>query len=56
MRQLRSQNCAWRECKYHIAFIPKHRRKSLFGQAWRKFGEVSRRLARQKWTFIKEAM
>ena len=36
------------ECKYHIVFIPKCRKKVLFGQIRRELGTVFRELARQK--------
>ena len=36
------------ECKYHILFIPKGRKKKLFGPVRRDLGEVFRRLAERK--------
>jgi putative transposase len=42
------------ECKYHIVFIPKYRRKVLFGQLRPHLGEVFRRLALQKESRIEE--
>ena len=36
------------DCKYHVVFIPKKRRKALFGQARRHLGEIFHALARQK--------
>jgi REP-associated tyrosine transposase len=36
------------ECKYHVVFIPKYRRKVVYGQLRRYLGEVFRELARQK--------
>jgi putative transposase len=42
------------ECKYHIVFIPKCRRKTLYGQLRRHLGEVFRRLAQQKECRIEE--
>ena len=36
------------ECKYHIVFIPKCRKKVLYGQVRRELGPVLRELARQK--------
>ena len=36
------------ECKYHVVFIPKYRRKVIYGQIRRELGEVFRRLALQK--------
>ena len=42
------------ECKYHVVFIPKYRRKVLYGQLRRDLGEVFRELARQKESVIEE--
>ncbi|MHB9023051.1 MAG: IS200/IS605 family transposase [Armatimonadota bacterium] len=36
------------ECKYHVVFIPKYRRKVLFGQLRRELGRVLAALARQQ--------
>ena len=41
------QHTEW-ECLYHIVFIPKYRRKVLYGQLRKHLGEIFRRLARQK--------
>jgi putative transposase len=42
------------QCKYHIVFIPKYRRRALFGVVRRELGAVFRRLAEQKECFIEE--
>ena len=42
------------ECKYHVVFIPKCRRKVLYGQLRQHLGEVIRRLAEQKESRIEE--
>ena len=42
------------ECKYHVVFIPKFRRKALYGQLRRHLGQVFRELARQKECEIEE--
>ena len=42
------------ECKYHVVFIPKYRRKVLYGQLRGHLGEVFRELARQKESRIEE--
>ena len=42
------------ECKYHVVFIPKRRRKSLYGQLRRHLGEVFRTLAAQKESRVEE--
>jgi putative transposase len=36
------------ECKYHIVWIPKYRRKVLYGELRKNLGEVFHELARQK--------
>ena len=36
------------ECKYHVVWIPKYRRKVLYGQLRKNLGEVFHELARQK--------
>jgi putative transposase len=42
------------ECKNHVVFIPKYRRKALYGQLRRHLGEVFRRLAEQKQSRVVE--
>jgi putative transposase len=42
------------ECKYHVVFIPKYRRKTLYGELRRHLGEVFRKLAVQKESKIEE--
>jgi putative transposase len=42
------------ECKYHVVFIPKYRRKALFGKLRPHLGKVFRELARQKECEIEE--
>ena len=54
MRQVNSLNHTRWECKYHIVFIPKYRRKALFGQIRKDLGEVLHSLARQKESLIEE--
>ena len=36
------------ECKYHIVWIPKYRKKAMYGQLRKHLGGVIRKLARQK--------
>ena len=36
------------ECKYHIVWCPKYRRKSLYGKVRRRLGEILHDLCRQK--------
>lgn len=54
MRRGNSLNHTRWECKYHIVFIPKYRRKRLFGAIRKELVEVFRRLARQKECEIEE--
>ena len=42
------------ECKYHVVWIPKYRKKSLYGQLRKHLGQVFRELARQKESMIEE--
>ena len=42
------------ECKYHVVFIPKYRKKVLYGDIRRHLGEVFRSLARQKECSVEE--
>ena len=42
------------ECKYHVVFIPKLRRKTLYGELRKHLGELFRQLARQRESQIEE--
>ena len=42
------------ECKYHVVFIPKYRRKALIAQLRKELGGVFRRLAEQKECRVEE--
>ena len=42
------------DCKYHVVFIPKYRRKILYGELRKHLGEVFKTLARQKESRIEE--
>ncbi len=42
------------ECKYHVVFIPKYRRKALYAQLRRDLGAVFRDLAEQKECKVEE--
>ena len=42
------------QCKYHVVFIPKYRKKKLYGAVKRRLGEVFHRLAQQKECWIEE--
>ena len=54
MEQARSLNHTKWECKYHVVFIPKCRRKTLYQELRQYLGEVFRRLAAQKESEIEE--
>lgn len=49
----RLSHSVW-ECKYHVVFIPKYRRKTLFGAIRKDLGIVFKDLARQKGSEIQE--
>ena len=36
------------ECKYHVVFVPKYRKKVIYGKIRRKMGEILRDLCRQR--------
>lgn len=36
------------DCKYHVVFIPKYRRKAIYGEVRQMLGEILHDLARQK--------
>ena len=42
------------DCKYHVVFIPKYRRKSLFERLRQHLGPVFRKLAEQKESRVEE--
>jgi putative transposase len=42
------------DCKYHVVFIPKRRRKVIYGQLRKQLGEVFHELARYKEARIEE--
>jgi putative transposase len=52
--QPKSLNHSEWECQYHVVFIPKYRRKALYGQLRSELGRVFRQLARQKESEIEE--
>ena len=47
------QHTKW-ECKYHVVFIPKYRKKLIYGELRRHLGQVLRRLAGQQESLIEE--
>jgi len=54
MDRVGSLNHSKWECKYHVVFIPKKRRKTLYGALRKHLGEVFHQLARQKESRIEE--
>ena len=42
------------ECKYHLVFIPKYRKKALYGQLRKDLGAVLRELASQRESKVEE--
>ncbi len=54
MRQVGSLSHSRWECKYHVVFIPKYRKKAIFGRIRAELGEAFRRLAEQKESRIEE--
>ena len=54
MDEYNSLNHTKWECKYHVVFIPKCRRKVLYGELRRHLGEAFRKLTEQKDSRIEE--
>ena len=48
MTQQHHQNHATWECKYHVVFIPKYRKKAIFGVIKKRLGDVFHELARRR--------
>ena len=42
------------ECKYHVVFIPKYRKKAIYGEERKELGKVFRTLAEQRESYIEE--
>lgn len=42
------------ECKYHVVFIPKYRRKVMYGSIRQELGSIIRELAQQKESQVEE--
>ena len=54
MNDYESLNHTKWECKYHVVFIPKYRRKALFGSLRKHLGAVFRELTQQRECEIEE--
>ena len=48
MKEYRSLSHTLWDCKYHVVFIPKKRKKKIFEALRRHLGEILRELAKQK--------
>ena len=54
MKDYQSLNHTRWDCKYHVVFIPKRRKKQIYGAIRKHLGEVFHELARQKESTIVE--
>ena len=54
MTHYRSLNHTKWACQYHVVFIPKYRKKAIYGSLRRYLGEVLRRLAQQRESAVEE--
>ena len=54
MKDYRSLSHTRWDCKYHVVFIPKRRKKKVFGVLRRQLGDVFHELAKQKESKIEE--
>src|SRR5258708_39990344 len=54
MDEYQSLNHSKWECKYHVVFIPKYRRKALYAELRRHLGGVFRALTQQKESAVEE--
>ena len=54
MDQFESLNHTKWDCKYHVVFIPKYRRRTLYGDLKRHLGPVFGQLAKQRESRVEE--
>jgi len=54
MKNYESLNHTRWDCKYHVVFIPKRRKKKIFGSIRKQLGEIFHELAKQKESKIVE--
>jgi len=54
MNEYETLNHTTWDCKYHVVFIPKYRRKVLYQELRKALGEVFRQLAAQKEAKVEE--
>ncbi len=50
----RSLNHTKWACQYHVVFIPKYRKKAIYGELRQHLGDVFRRLAKQRESEVEE--
>ncbi|MGB6063999.1 MAG: IS200/IS605 family transposase, partial [Desulfomonilaceae bacterium] len=54
MKDVQSLNHTRWDCKYHVVFIPKRRKKAIYGSIRKHLGSIFHELARQKGSKIVE--
>ena len=54
MTNYRSLNHTKWACQYHVVFIPKYRKKAIYGELRRYLGDVLRRLAQRRESEVEE--
>ena len=54
MREWQSQSHVKWYCRYHLVFIPKYRKKAIYGELRKNLGKVFRTLAEQRESYIEE--
>ncbi len=54
MREWQSQSHVKWYCRYHLVFIPKYRKKAIYGELRKDLGKVFRTLAEQRESYIEE--
>ena len=54
MTSYRSLNHTKWACQYHVVFIPKYRKKAIYGELRKSLGKVFRTLAEQRESHIEE--
>ena len=47
MREWQSQSHVRWSCRYHVVWVPKYRKRSIFGQVWRGIGKIVRELCQR---------
>lgn len=52
MREWQSQAHVKHYCKYHVVFVPKYRKKSIYGTLRKDIGGILRELCRSAWSGV----